>query len=181
MVFLENCRVIEIKSWNPEQAINMFHALNSLGMPLRDADIISAALFDKEASKTKSEVEEKWKNLLSQIRNLPINMGIDIDAILTQKMYINCAIVWKTTNGDASSMPGMRKYYLERVKQTDPVDLCQKLIELTEKWEAISDYLPAQILLKFNSNLKYFLACYMERYSSQHIKDHTDDLLPVIE
>ena len=43
--FLNKCQIIEIKSWQIEQAITMFNSLNSTGMPLSDADIISAHLF----------------------------------------------------------------------------------------------------------------------------------------
>ena len=41
----ESCEVIEIKSWLVEQAITMFNSLNSDGLPLYDADIISAQLY----------------------------------------------------------------------------------------------------------------------------------------
>ena len=41
---LDSCEVIEIKSWQVEQAITMFNSLNSDGLPLYDSDIISAKL-----------------------------------------------------------------------------------------------------------------------------------------
>lgn len=41
----DNCEVIEIKSWQVEQAITMFNSLNSDGLPLYDSDIISAQLY----------------------------------------------------------------------------------------------------------------------------------------
>lgn len=41
----EKCEVIEIKSWQVGQAITMFNSLNSDGLPLCDADIISAKLY----------------------------------------------------------------------------------------------------------------------------------------
>lgn len=41
----DSCEVIEIKSWQVEQAITMFNSLNSDGLPLYDADIISAKLY----------------------------------------------------------------------------------------------------------------------------------------
>lgn len=41
----DNCEVIEIKSWQVEQAIIMFNSLNSDGLPLYDSDIISAKLY----------------------------------------------------------------------------------------------------------------------------------------
>jgi uncharacterized protein with ParB-like and HNH nuclease domain len=43
--FLKECQIIEIRSWQIEQAITMFNSLNSTGMPVSDADIISARLY----------------------------------------------------------------------------------------------------------------------------------------
>ena len=42
---LDKCQLIVIRSWNIEQAIAMFNSLNSKGLPLSDADIISAAMY----------------------------------------------------------------------------------------------------------------------------------------
>ena len=50
----DNCEVIEIKSWQVEQAITMFNSLNSDGLPLYDSDIISAKLY-AEAEKIGKE------------------------------------------------------------------------------------------------------------------------------
>ena len=47
---LEKCQIIEIKSWNVEQAITMFNSLNSDGMPLTDSDIIYSKMFASTAS-----------------------------------------------------------------------------------------------------------------------------------
>lgn len=55
---LDKSEIIEIRSWNVEQAITMFNSLNADGMPLLDADIISAKLYsnsrdDREGFNTK--------------------------------------------------------------------------------------------------------------------------------
>lgn len=55
---IDNCEVIEIKSWQVEQAITMFNSLNSDGLPLYDSDIISAKLYaeaEKAAKKKNSQ------------------------------------------------------------------------------------------------------------------------------
>ena len=44
---LEKCEIIEIRSLDTDEAITMFNSLNSAGMPLNTADIISAKLFAK--------------------------------------------------------------------------------------------------------------------------------------
>ena len=50
--FLNKCQVIEIRSWQTEQAIMMFNSLNSTGLPLTDADIISAQLYSRATKMT---------------------------------------------------------------------------------------------------------------------------------
>ena len=84
---VDNCEVIEIKSWNVEQAITMFNSLNSDGMPLNDADIISAKLFATSKSLNKGEEYSNiWKELLEQLNDAKISNVIDINSILTQYM-----------------------------------------------------------------------------------------------
>ena len=79
----DSCEVIEIKSWQVEQAITMFNSLNSDGLPLYDADIISAKLY-AEAEKQGSGGRFKvlWKDLLDTIEELKENGIGNIDSIL---------------------------------------------------------------------------------------------------
>jgi len=60
--FLEKCEIIEIRSWYTEQAITMFNSLNSTGMPLSDADIISAQLYSNSGDQ-REEFNELWETL----------------------------------------------------------------------------------------------------------------------
>ncbi len=61
-IFLEKCQIIEIRSWQIEQAITMFNSLNSTGLPLSDADIISAKLYSN-AGDDKSKFNKEWANI----------------------------------------------------------------------------------------------------------------------
>lgn len=80
--------MIEIKSWQVEQAITMFNSLNSDGLPLYDADIISAKLYAIAETKNKGrEFTELWKELLKQIGELSSTKIANIDSILSQQMY----------------------------------------------------------------------------------------------
>lgn len=84
----DNCEVIEIKSWQVEQAITMFNSLNSDGLPLYDSDIISAKLY-AEAEKRGKEKEfaDLWKKLNNCINELESTRIADINSILMQYMY----------------------------------------------------------------------------------------------
>ena len=82
---IDNCEVIEIKSWQVEQAITMFNSLNSDGLPLYDSDIISAKLY---AAAEKRGEEKRfaslWKGLgdiVDELENIHI---ADINSILIQ-------------------------------------------------------------------------------------------------
>lgn len=56
---LNKSEIIEIKSWNVDQAITMFNSLNSDGMPLQDADVIAAKLYAK-AGDSNLLFKEHW-------------------------------------------------------------------------------------------------------------------------
>ena len=160
---VDNCEVIEIKSWNVEQAITMFNSLNSDGMPLNDADIISAKLFAASKSLNKDEEYSNiWKELLAQLNK--ISNVIDINSILTQYMYLV-----RAKNGQMSSdttVPGVRRYFTsintELIKS--PIETCSEMLKLAKIWSSIYDYPIIKILLKCNENAKLFLGCYFNRF-----------------
>lgn len=162
---IDNCEVIEIKSWNVEQAITMFNSLNSDGMPLNDADIISAKLFATSKSLNKGDEYSKiWKELLEQINDNNISSIVDINSILTQYMYLvrakNGKMVADTT------VPGVRRYFTsintELIK--NPIETCSKMLKLSKIWNNIYKYPIIKILLKCNENAKLFLGCYFNRF-----------------
>ncbi|GMO49301.1 MAG: hypothetical protein Ta2B_30510 [Termitinemataceae bacterium] len=80
-VFLGECQIIEIRSWQIEQAITMFNSLNSTGMPLSDADIISAQLYSN-AGNNKTEFNEQWENITKLTSELDKQKVINIDAVM---------------------------------------------------------------------------------------------------
>lgn len=83
---IESCEVIEIKSWQVEQAITMFNSLNSDGLPLYDSDIISAKLYaEAEKGKVGDEFTKLWKELIELIDELKQSGIANIDAILMQR------------------------------------------------------------------------------------------------
>lgn len=166
---VDNCEVIEIKSWNVEQAITMFNSLNSDGMPLNDADIISAKLFATSKSLNKGEEYSNiWKELLEQINDAKISNVIDINSILTQYMYLvrakNGRMIADTT------VPGVRRYFTSINTQLikSPIETCSEMLKLAKIWSNIYEYPIIKILLKCNENAKLFLGCYFNRYLNNY-------------
>ena len=178
------CEVIEIKSWQVEQAITMFNSLNSDGLPLCDSDIISAQLY--ASAKNLNIIDEYkglWDELNSIINELSNKKIITIDSLLNQQMYIE-----RTRNGDTVkngsidvTVPGVRRYYIELNKEliNNPIDLCEKLLKLAKNWRKVSDYSCVQVLFKLSDNAKFYFASYLSRYKDDEI---TEELIkPVVE
>jgi uncharacterized protein with ParB-like and HNH nuclease domain len=171
-IFLEKCQVIEIRSWQIEQAITMFNSLNSTGMPLSDADIISAQLYSN-AGDNKKTFNEQWEGINQLTNKLSGRKIIDLDSVLQQFMYINRAInkeyISINKEGNESvdvTTPGLRRYYTEIRKEllSEPLTLCNNLIKITNIWNTVKDYPAVKLLLKCNENAKLFLSGYLYRF-----------------
>lgn len=171
-VFLEKCQVIEIRSWQVEQAITMFNSLNSTGLPLADADIISAQLYSN-AEKNREEFNRRWEGLKKLADGLSSHKIVDIDAILQQFMYINRAInkEYLRDNSVDVTTPGLRRYYTEIRKEllNDPIGLSNKLTNIAEIWNEVRNFPNVKLLLKCNENSKLFLSSYFFRYGAAEV------------
>lgn len=180
----DSCEVIEIKSWQVEQAITMFNSLNSDGLPLYDSDIISAKLYaEAEKKGLGKEFGDLWKTLNDHIDELEITHLADINSVLMQYMYYIRTIKKETVSETGAinvTTPGLRRYFTEVNKGplTDPIGMCSDMIRLAEIWEKFSDFSLMKVLLKFNENSKLFLASYFFRFNVDEIKD--EDVEPVL-
>lgn len=172
---IEKCEVIEIKSWQVEQAITMFNSLNSDGMPLSDADIISAKLFASSKTFQQEKIfSDIWKELLEQVNMLKSIGIVDIDSILTQYMYLtrakNNEII---TSGGAVdvTVPGVRRYFtlINKDLIKNPILTCSQMLKISKIWNQIADLSIIKILLKFNENAKLFLGVYFNRLLDSQI------------
>jgi hypothetical protein len=166
-IFLEKCQIIEIRSWQIEQAITMFNSLNSTGMPLSDADIISAQLYSR-AGENKANFNEQWESINKLANELNTRRIVDINAVLQQFMYINRALNNEYIKGESVDVttPGLRRYYTEIRKELldKPLELCEKLMKIAQIWDKIKDFPIVKLLLKFNENVKLYLSGYLYRF-----------------
>lgn len=178
-IFLEKCQVIEIRSWQIEQAITMFNSLNSTGMPLSDSDIISAQLYSN-AGDNKKTFNDQWESINQLANELSGRKIIDLDAVLQQFMYINRAInkeyISINKEGNESvdvTTPGLRRYYTDIRKEllSEPLTLCNNLTKITNIWNTVKDYPTVKLLLKCNENAKLFLSGYLYRYELTEITE----------
>ena len=176
--FLEKCEVIEIRSWNFEQAITMFNSLNSDGLPLSDSDIISAQMYH-EAGTQREEFSNDWEALLEIVNELKSDKVVDIDSILMQYMYIERAKNKEYMRDGATvdvTVSGVRRYYTdkERGLLTEPLALCGKLRKLANVWLLVKDFSIVKLALKFNSNIRYFMAGFFSRYETANDVDRDE-------
>lgn len=168
--FLNKCQVIVIKSWNIEQAIGMFNSLNSTGMPLSDADIISAQLYSHYGDKT--VFENRWRSIIENASKLELEKIVNIDSVLQEAMYILRTKNKEYREGQVTT-PGVRRYYLtehiDRLKK--PEDLISLFENILSIWEQIKNYPSIRLLSKFNENFKFFLITYLQRYEVNDITE----------
>lgn len=179
--FLNNCQVIEIRSWQIEQAITMFNSLNSTGMPLTDADIISAQLY-ANAGYDKNDFNKQWETINELTVDLNTRKITDINGVLQQFMYINRALnkeyIKEKEDGNITvdvTIPGLRRYYTEIKKEllNEPLNLCNNLEKIAKLWDKVKDYPIVKLLLKFNENIKLFLAGYLYRFEPDEISEES--------
>ncbi|HIU70235.1 MAG TPA: DUF262 domain-containing protein [Candidatus Enterosoma merdigallinarum] len=173
---LDNCEVIEIKSWQVDQAITMFNSLNSDGMPLFDSDIISAQFYaNAEKSGNGIAFTQKWKDLMDTLNAQSPEILVDIDSLLMQHMYY-VRTSRKETVRDGSpnvTTPGVRRYFLEgdrdigsKALVTDPITQINQISNLATIWVFASqqDNTAIRTLLKFNENSKLFVGSFFYRF-----------------
>lgn len=177
-IFLSKCQIIEIKSWQIEQAITMFNSLNSTGMPLSDADIISAQLYSK--ADNKDLFIEQWQRINEKAEILCQKKVVSIDAVLQQFMYYERATKQQYKIGEVTT-PGVRKYYTYKHPEllNEPYKLSDAFEKILNIWNIIADYPIIQLLLKFNENFKLFLLPYLYRFEANRITE--EKIKPIVE
>ena len=171
--FLDKCQIIEIKSWQIEQAITMFNSLNSTGQPLSDSDIISAQLYSHLDNDDRNQFKEIWQNLKASMNSS--EEIIDIDSVLQQYMYILRAENENTDKKDPDYLrtPGVRKFYTQIYPDLlkKPMELCGKFQKITDIWNKVSEHSITKLLLKFNDNIKLYIISFLNRYDSDDIDE----------
>ncbi|WP_311487241.1 DUF262 domain-containing HNH endonuclease family protein [uncultured Anaerococcus sp.] len=173
---LDKSEIIEIRSWNIEQAITMFNSLNSDGMPLLDSDIISAKLYSN-SGEDREGFNKKWSEFKKIILNLEEDKITDIDNVLKQYMYINRSQSKEYISEKGSinvTTPGLRRFYTETNSELlqNPLKLTAQLLKVAKIWYQIKDYSIMKLCSKFNENLNLYLMSYLFRYEVDEITEN---------
>lgn len=167
--FIKDCELIDIKSWNLEQAITMFNSLNSDSLPLNDADIISSKLYESaEHNKEEASFKDAWEEFHSLSQSLEEKNICNIDSLLMQYMYYERARRRETTSDSGAliiTTPGLRRYFIDINSEaiSQPLVFSDDVIGLAHAWGKASEYSSVQTLLRVNENARLFLASYFFR------------------
>ena len=167
---LNDCQVIAVISYETEEAIEIFNSLNSTGMPLGNADIISAKLYSeyKKLQSNESDFNKHWGEIVKDSNRLNSQKISSIDDILNQYMYIV-----RAEYGDKdTTVPGVRKYFTHQKKQLleNPEKFINGLKTVVDIWKGTANTAKItnvwQVLHRHNGNYKFFYATYF--YYRQH-------------
>ncbi|WP_336005913.1 DUF262 domain-containing protein [Fusobacterium polymorphum] len=126
--------ILPITADSQETALTIFSTLNDRGLPLSDADIFKAKIYNHLKSKEeKEEFIEKWKELEEDTQ--------DISESIQQLFYYYMFYLRALENDRNSTTPGLRKYYsaneFKKLLEADILDDLRKILNI---WKVIDDY-----------------------------------------
>ena len=126
--------ILPITADSQETALTIFSTLNDRGLPLSDADIFKAKIYNHLKSKEeKEEFIEKWKELEEDTQ--------DISESIQQLFYYYMFYLRALENDRNSTTPGLRRYYsankFKKLLETDILDDLRKILNI---WKVIDDY-----------------------------------------
>ena len=123
--------ILPITADSQETALTIFSTLNDRGLPLSDADIFKAKIYNHLQSKEeKKEFIEKWKELEENTQNISENI---------QKLFYYYMFYLRALENDRNTTtPGLGKYYstnkFERLLENNVLDELKKILNI---WEII--------------------------------------------
>ena len=123
--------ILPITADSQETALTIFSTLNDRGLPLSDADIFKAKIYNHlQGKEEKKEFIEKWKELEENTQNISENI---------QKLFYYYMFYLRALENDRNTTtPGLRKYYstnkFERLLKNNVLDELKKILNI---WEII--------------------------------------------
>lgn len=120
--------VFPIKADTQETALTIFSTLNDRGLPLSDADIFKAKIYNKLSEENKAKFVEEWKNLTSRAEATSESI---------QKLFYYYMFYLRAMDNDKkTTTPGLRKYFAENnFCRLFKGNLMENLIDILEFWE----------------------------------------------
>lgn len=137
-VVLNKAILLPISADNQDTALTIFSTLNDRGLPLSDADIFKAKIYNHLGKDEKADFIDRWKELDEQ--------ATDAGESIQQLFYYYMFYLRALENDYNSSTPGIRKYYsankYDRLFQPALIDnlfIVAQLWAVVNKHEVIED------------------------------------------
>lgn len=128
---LEKTILLPIKADNQETALTIFSTLNDRGLPLSDADIFKAKIYNNLKDGEKEKFIEEWKNLAEDSSYV----GESIQQLFYYYMFYLRAL----ENDKISTTPGVRKYYSKnKFQKLFDKNLLNELNTILNIWRVIN-------------------------------------------
>ena len=123
--------VLPIKADTQETALTIFSTLNDRGLPLSDADIFKAKIYNKLNEENKAKFVEEWKNL---------TLRSEVASESIQKLFYYYMFYLRAMDNDKkTTTPGLRKYFAEdSFSRLYEDNLVQNLRDILEFWEVVN-------------------------------------------
>lgn len=133
---LNQAILLPITADTQDTALTIFSTLNDRGLPLSDADIFKAKIYNHLEGKEKDIFIERWKELDEQ--------ATEVNESIQQLFYYNMFYLRALEKDTKSTTPGVRKYYsgkkFERLYQYELLDNLFVMLDLwkvTNKGEVL--------------------------------------------
>ncbi len=135
---LNQAILLPITADTQDTALTIFSTLNDRGLPLSDADIFKAKIYNQLESEDKKAFIERWKDLDEQ--------ATDANESIQQLFYYNMFYYRALEKDTKTTVPGVRKYYaankFERLYNPELIDtlfIILNLWKVVNKGEEIED------------------------------------------
>ena len=135
---LNQAILLPITADTQDTALTIFSTLNDRGLPLSDADIFKAKIYNQLEPEDKKAFIERWKDLDEQ--------ATDANESIQQLFYYNMFYYRALEQDTKTTTPGVRKYYatnkFERLYKPELIDILFVILNLRKvvnKGEEIED------------------------------------------
>lgn len=134
---LEQSIMLPITADSQNTALIIFNTLNARGLPLSDADIFKAKIYNNLDTKGKCDFIERWKILDEEATNV----GESVQSLFYYYMFY-----LRAKEGDCkSTTPGIRKYYEDKQNaRLYDTGLLDGLFSILNLWKVVRTGIPIE-------------------------------------
>lgn len=128
---LNQAILLPITADTQDTALTIFSTLNDRGLPLSDADIFKAKMYNQLDADAKKDFIELWKDLDEQ--------ATDANESIQQLFYYNMFYLRALEQDTKTTTPGVRKYYAaNKFQRLYKEDLLDTLFVVLNLWKVIN-------------------------------------------